>query len=51
MMLDYLGEKSAAARIDKAVRALLVSKRIPSVEARSGLSTSEIGEMVAKEIS
>jgi 3-isopropylmalate dehydrogenase len=51
MMLDYLGEKSAAARVDQAVRTLLVSRRIPSVEARSGLSTSEIGDMVAKQVS
>jgi 3-isopropylmalate dehydrogenase len=51
MMLEFLGEKSAAWRIDQAVRALLVSKRIPSVDARNGLSTSEIGDMVAKQVS
>ena len=50
MMLDFLGEKNAAQCIDQAVRRLLVSKRIPSVEARSGLSTTEIGDMVAKEV-
>ncbi len=50
MMLDYLGEKGSAARIDRAVRGLLTSRRIPAVEARSGLSTSEIGDMVAKEV-
>ncbi len=50
MMLDFLGEKNSAARIDKAVRALLTSKRIPSVGANSGLSTTTIGDMVAKEI-
>jgi 3-isopropylmalate dehydrogenase len=51
MMLDFLGEKSAAARIDKVVRELLVSKRIPSVGANSGLATDVIGDMVAKEVS
>ncbi len=51
MMLDYLGEKSAAQCIDGAVRRLLSSKRIPSVDARSGLSTTEIGDMVAREVS
>ncbi len=51
MLLDYVGEKNAAARIDRVVRQLLVSKRIPSVEARSGLSTSEIGDMVACAVS
>ena len=50
MMLDFLGEKNSAQCIDQAVRRLLVSKRIPSVEARSGLSTTEIGDMVAKEV-
>src|SRR5512140_4002875 len=44
MMLDFLGEKNGAQCIDKAVRGLLVSKRIPSVDARSGLSTTEIGD-------
>ena len=54
MMLDYLGEKKSAARVDKAVRDLVSSKRIPSIEAKRGdvgLSTTEIGDLVAKEIS
>src|SRR5512142_196337 len=50
MMLDYLGEPRAAARIEDTVANLLRSRRIPSVEARSGLSTTEIGDMVAKEV-
>ncbi|OGR24211.1 MAG: 3-isopropylmalate dehydrogenase, partial [Desulfobacca sp. RBG_16_60_12] len=51
MMLDHIGEKNAAARIFGAVRALLTSRRIASVDARSGLSTSEIGDAVARELS
>jgi 3-isopropylmalate dehydrogenase len=51
MMLDFLGEKNAATWIDQAVRTLLVSRCIPSVEARSGLSTSEIGDLVAQQVS
>ncbi len=51
MMLDYLGEKNTAARIEAAVANLLRSKRLPSVDAKSGLSTPEIGDMVAREIS
>jgi 3-isopropylmalate dehydrogenase len=51
MLLDFLGEKKAAGRIDKVVRELLSSKRIPSVGANSGLATSVIGDMVAKEVS
>lgn len=50
MMLDYLGEKAAASRIEKAIRNLLESRRIPSLEAKSGLSTSQIGDLVVQEI-
>jgi 3-isopropylmalate dehydrogenase len=50
MMLDFLGEKCAAERAETAVASLLASRRIPSVDARSGLSTSEIGDMVAREV-
>ncbi len=50
MMLDFLGETQAAARIEDAVHSLLVSRRIPSLDARSGLATDEIGDMVVAEI-
>jgi 3-isopropylmalate dehydrogenase len=50
MMMDYLGEKRAAQRIENAVAELLLSKRIPSLSADSGLSTSQIGDMVAAEV-
>ncbi len=50
MMLDYLGEKSAAQRIERAVAHLLSSGAIPSVDARSGLSTTHIGDMVTEEV-
>ena len=46
MMLEFLGEKAAADRIEAAISGLLVSGRIPSVDARSGLSTSQIGDLV-----
>jgi 3-isopropylmalate dehydrogenase len=46
MMLDYLGEGSAAARIEKAVFDLLASGTVPSADARSGIGTSEMGDMV-----
>jgi 3-isopropylmalate dehydrogenase len=51
MMLDYLGETRAAARVEEAVAGLLRSKRIPSVGSDSGLSTSQIGDMVLEELS
>lgn len=46
MMLDYLGEGRAAARIEEAVARLLRSKRIPSLGSDSGLSTSQVGDLV-----
>ena len=49
MMLDYIGEKEAAAGIEKAVSSLLNSGRIPSLDARSGISTTAMTEMVVKE--
>jgi 3-isopropylmalate dehydrogenase len=50
MLLEYIGEREASELIERAVTNLLSSRRIPSVGADSGLSTSEIGEMVAEEI-
>ena len=50
MLLDYVGEKEAAARIEDAVERLLVSRRIPSVGADSGLSTSQVGDLVVSEL-
>jgi len=50
MMLEYLGQVEAARIIENAVRDLLVSRRIPAVDARSGLKTTEIGDMVAEKV-
>ncbi|MEK6256015.1 MAG: 3-isopropylmalate dehydrogenase [Chloroflexota bacterium] len=50
MMLDYLGEKQAAARIENAVAHLLSTGKITSADARSGLSTTQIGDMVKETI-
>jgi 3-isopropylmalate dehydrogenase len=46
MMLDYVGEKKASQRIESGVAQLLASGAIPSADSRSGLSTSQIGDMV-----
>ena len=46
MMLDFLGEKKAADRVEDAIAKLLSSKKVPSLDARSGLSTTQIGDMV-----
>jgi 3-isopropylmalate dehydrogenase len=50
MLLDYVGERTAAARIEDVVRSLLASGRIPGVDAKSGVSTTEAGDMIAAEI-
>jgi 3-isopropylmalate dehydrogenase len=50
MMLDYLGEKNAAARLEQAVAGLLKSRRLPSLGTDSGFSTTQIGDLVLEEI-
>src|SRR3990172_2103495 len=51
MMFDYLGEKRVAQRVENAVADLLVSGAIPSADSRSGLSTSQIGDMMTEAVS
>ncbi|HJW90954.1 MAG TPA: 3-isopropylmalate dehydrogenase [Anaerolineales bacterium] len=46
MLLDYLGEKSASRRIEDSIAHLLSSGKIPSVDARSGLGTSQTGDLI-----
>ena len=50
MMLDFLGEAGAAARIEEAVAHLLSSRAIPSADARSGISTADMGDMVVQQV-
>jgi 3-isopropylmalate dehydrogenase len=50
MMLQFLGAESGAARIEAAIADLLVSKAIPSADARSGISTSDMGDMVVARV-
>ena len=50
MMLDFLAETNAARRIEDAIGNLLYSKQIPSLDAKSGLSTTTIGNMVVNTI-
>jgi 3-isopropylmalate dehydrogenase len=49
MMLDFLGEKEAAATLDRAIAALLTSGRVRSLNAGDH-STSEIGDLVTAEV-
>ena len=50
MMMDYLGEKDAAKRIEDSVAYLLASAQISSADARSGISTTQMGAMVVEQI-
>ncbi|KLU61236.1 3-isopropylmalate dehydrogenase [Peptococcaceae bacterium CEB3] len=46
MLLDYVGERDSAARIERALQFTLTSGKVPSLGADSGLSTSQVGELV-----
>jgi 3-isopropylmalate dehydrogenase len=50
MMLEYLGEAAAAQAIEVSIAELLAGKRIPSLDASSGLTTSQVGDMVSAEL-
>jgi 3-isopropylmalate dehydrogenase len=50
MMLRFLGEAEAADLVEGAVRALLETGRIPRLDASSGLTTEQQGDMVAAEV-
>jgi 3-isopropylmalate dehydrogenase len=50
MMLEYLGEAEAAAQVNESIQNLLLSGRIPSLDAGSGLTTGQIGDLVAHDI-
>ncbi len=50
MMLDYLGEKNAAQQIESSVEHLLASGTISHADARSGISTTHMGDMVIEQI-
>jgi 3-isopropylmalate dehydrogenase len=50
MMLDFLGETAAAARVEDAMAGLLRSGAVPSADARSGIGTSQMGDMVVERV-
>lgn len=51
MMLEMLGEEKAAAAVDKAVYSALASGKIKSLAAgRMGMSTTEIGDLIASSV-
>ena len=50
MMLDHLGEESAAARIEASVASVLNRDSVTSVDASSGIATDEWGAMIVEEM-
>ncbi len=50
MMLDFLGETSAAGRLEGAIGDLLTSGKVPSADARSGISTTAMGDMIVEQV-
>ncbi len=50
MLLDYLGEERAARSIEASIRSLVDRGEITSFDAKSGLSTTQIGDMVVREL-
>ena len=50
MMLDFLGEEAAGQAVEQAIAQLLSSREIPSIDAKSGLKTDQIGDMVVSQI-
>lgn len=50
MMLDHLGEKSAARRVEGAIRKVVVQDLKSLSAGRMGYSTSEVGDLVVKYI-
>jgi len=46
MMLDFLGEKQASALLEKAIADALASGRLKDLSANSGVSTTEVGDMI-----
>lgn len=50
MMLEYLGERRGARRVERAVRRAVSSGRVRSFDATSGASTTEIGDAIVEEL-
>jgi 3-isopropylmalate dehydrogenase len=50
MMLDFLGEKEAAAKIEAAVKWATANKLKSMAAAKMGYSTTEVGDMVAEKV-
>jgi 3-isopropylmalate dehydrogenase len=50
MLLEHLGEKAAADRIEAAVKGLIESGELPSIDASSGIPTDRMGDLVVERL-
>jgi len=50
MMLDFLGEERSAKAVEAAVQGALQEKEIPSASAKNGLTTEQMGEIIARRV-
>jgi isocitrate/isopropylmalate dehydrogenase len=50
MMLDYLGEKEAAAKIEKAVMQVLSEGKVRTKDLGGSATTSEMSEAIASKV-
>jgi isocitrate/isopropylmalate dehydrogenase len=50
MMLDYVGEKAAAQRVEDAVVRVLRSRKLPNLGMDSGFGTDAVGDLVLAEL-
>jgi 3-isopropylmalate dehydrogenase len=50
MLLEYVGESRAAVALQTAIRTLLTSRRISSLGASTELTTSQVGDLVVREL-
>lgn len=50
MLLEYLGETEAGVAIQRSIRHLVVAGTLPTLDARSGLSTDEVGDLITREV-
>ncbi|HEX7897954.1 MAG TPA: 3-isopropylmalate dehydrogenase [Planctomycetota bacterium] len=46
LLLEHVGQPKAAARIEEAVKKVLQSDALPSIDASSGIPTDKVGDMV-----
>ena len=51
LLLEHLGQRRSADRVEAAVRKVLESGALPSIDASSGVPTDTVGDMVVAELS